>query len=204
MTETFPAFFAAAPTLRVCDPLAAFLGAAQDGILEYHYADAVRLAGHSCPTVAGAYLLTRRGLLALYGDTLPERGGIAVQMRDSRDSGTTGVIAAIATLLTGAAAETGFGGIGPAARFTRRNLLDYDAPIRGLMALRRLDNGASVELELNAAVVPFLAEMQSLMTKAVSGQATPDELARFGELWQARVRTMLLEHADDPELLQIL
>ena len=204
MTETFPAFFAAAPTLRVCDPLAAFLGAAQDGILEYHYADAVRLAGHSCPTVAGAYLLTRRGLLALYGDTLPERGGIAVQMRDSRDSGTTGVIAAIATLLTGAAAETGFGGIGPAARFTRRNLLDYDAPIRGLMALRRLDNGASVELELNAAVVPFLAEMQSLMTKAVSGQATPDELARFGELWQARVRTMLLEHADDPELLQLL
>jgi len=204
MTETFPAFFAAAPTLRVCDPLAAFLGAAQDGILEYHYADAVRLAGHSCPTVAGAYLLTRRGLLALYGDTLPERGGIAVQMRDSRDSGTTGVIAAIATLLTGAAAETGFGGIGPAARFTRRNLLDYDAPIRGLMALRRLDNGASVELELNAAVVPFLAEMQSLMPKAVSGQATPDELARFGELWQARVRTMLLEHADDPELLQIL
>ena len=128
MTETFPAFFAAAPTLRVCDPLAAFLGAAQDGILEYHYADAVRLAGHSCPTVAGAYLLTRRGLLALYGDTLPERGGIAVQMR----------------------------------------------------------------------------EMQSLMPKAVSGQATPDELARFGELWQARVRTMLLEHADDPELLQIL
>ena len=42
------------------------------------------------------------------------------------------------------------------------------------------------------------------MPKAVSGQATPDELARFGELWQARVRAMLLEHADDPELLQIL
>ena len=153
---------------------------------------------------AGAYLLTRRGLRALYGDALPERGGIAVQMRDSRDSGTTGVIAAVATLLTGAAAETGFGGIGPTARFTRRDLLDYDAPIRGLIALRRLDNDASVELELNAAVVPFPAEMQSLMPKAVSGQATPDELARFGELWQARVRVMLLEHADDPELLHIL
>jgi len=66
MTETFPAFFAAAPTLRVHDPLAAFLGAAQDGILEYHYADAVRLAGHSYPTVAGAYLLTLRGLRTFY------------------------------------------------------------------------------------------------------------------------------------------
>ena len=204
MTEIFPDFFTQAPTLRVRDPLAQFLGAACDGILEYHYADAIRLAGHSCPTVAGAYLLTLRGLHALYGADLPERGGIEVHMRDARDSGTTGVIASVATLLTGAAAETGFGGIGPAARFTRRNLLDYDAPIRGLMALRRLDNDASVELELNAAVVPFPAEMQSLMPKAVSGQATPDELARFGELWQARVRVMLLEHADDPELLQIL
>ena len=81
MTETFPAFFAQAPTLRVRDPLAQFLGAATDGLLEYHYADAVRLAGHSCPTVAGAYLLTRRGLRALYGDDLPERGNIAVQTR---------------------------------------------------------------------------------------------------------------------------
>ena len=77
MTETFPAFFAQAPTQRIRDPLAQFLGAATDGVLEYHYADAVRLAGHSCPTVAGAYLLTRRGLRALYGDDLPERGNIA-------------------------------------------------------------------------------------------------------------------------------
>lgn len=204
MHETFPAFFADAPSLRVRDPLAAFLGAAADGILEYHYADAVRLAGHSCPTVAGTYLLTRRGLHTLYGDDLPERGGIAVQIRDSRDSGTTGVIAAIVTLLTGAAAETGFGGIGPAARFARRDLLDYDAPIRGLMALRRLDNGASVELELNAAAVPFPAGMQALMSKAVAGQATPDELVRFGTLWQERVRAMLLEHGNDPQLLRVL
>ena len=101
-------------------------------------------------------------------------------------------------------AETGFGGIGPAARFARRDLLDYDAPIRGLMALRRLDNGASVELELNAAAVPFPAGMQALMSKAVAGQATPDELARFGTLWQERVRAMLLEHGNDPQLLRVL
>ena len=180
MTETFPAFFAQAPTQRVRDPLAQFLGAATDGVLEYHYADAVRLAGHSCPTVAGAYLLTRRGLRALYGDDLPERGNIAVQMRDARDRGTTGVIASIATLLT------------------------FDTPIAGLMALTREDNGARVELELNASIVPFPAEMQALMPKAVSGQANTEELARFGALWQSRVRAMLLEHADDPQMLQIL
>ena len=41
---TFPEFFTDAPTLRVYDPLAEFLGAAADGIIEYRYADAVRLA----------------------------------------------------------------------------------------------------------------------------------------------------------------
>ena len=164
----------------------------------------MRLAGHSCPTVAGAYLLTRRGLRALYGDDLPERGNIAVQMRDARDRGTTGVIASIATLLTGAAAETGFGGIGPQGRFSRRDLLTFNTPIAGLMALTREDNGARVELELNASIVPFPAEMQALMPKAISGQANTEELARFGALWQSRVRAMLLEHADDPQMLQIL
>ena len=204
MTEIFPDFFTQAPTLRVRDPLAQFLGAAGDGILEYHYADAIRLAGHSCPTVAGAYLLTLRGMHALYGADLPERGGIEVHMRDARDSGTTGVIASVATLLTGAAAETGFGGIGALGRFRRRDLLVFDAPIAGLMALTRVDNGARVELELNASAVPFPAEIQLLMPKAVSGQANAEERTRFGELWQSRVRTMLLEHADDAEMLQIL
>lgn len=31
------------------DPLAEFLGAAEGGLIEYGYADAVKLAGHSCP-----------------------------------------------------------------------------------------------------------------------------------------------------------
>src|SRR5690606_34282203 len=119
--------------------LAAFLGASKSGIITYKYVDAVKLAGHSCPTVAGAYLMVRRGLARLYGDEFPERGGIEVHMRDARDHGTTGVIAAVATLVTGAASETGFGGIGADHRFSRRGLLQFDAPINGLMALRRLD-----------------------------------------------------------------
>ena len=61
MQETFPTFFAQAPTVRVRDPLARFLGAAAGGILEYHYADAVRLAGHSCPTRPA---VSERGRLA--------------------------------------------------------------------------------------------------------------------------------------------
>ena len=47
------------------DPLAEFLGAADGGRLEYTYADAVKLTGHSCPTVAGAWLATRRALATM-------------------------------------------------------------------------------------------------------------------------------------------
>ena len=56
MQMHLPEFFAASPRLRVFDPLADFLGAAQDGVFEYVYADVVKLAGHSCPTVASAFL----------------------------------------------------------------------------------------------------------------------------------------------------
>ena len=48
--ERLPSFFDDAPTVTVQDALADFLGAAENGILTYHYADAVRLCGHSCPT----------------------------------------------------------------------------------------------------------------------------------------------------------
>lgn len=101
--ERLPEFFDRAPTLTVQDPLAAFLGAAQDGILTYRYADAVRLCGHSCPTVAGAYLMVIKGLKALYGEELPERGGIEAAMQGARDEGTVGVTASVVQLLTGAA-----------------------------------------------------------------------------------------------------
>ena len=199
----YPDFFSKAPTITLRDPLAAFLGASKSGVMTYAYADAVKLAGHSCATVAGAYLMVRNGLSHLYGGEMPERGGVEVYMRDSRDRGTTGVIAAVATLLTGAAPETGFGGIGAHRRFTRRDLLHFDAPINGLLALKRCDNGRGVVLDLETAVVPAAAEMQILLPRVMAEQADEDEQARFAALWQARVEQMLVKHADDPDLVKI-
>ena len=198
-----PGFFSKAPTNTLRDPRAAFLGVSKSGVMTYAYADAVKLAGHSCATVAGAYLMVRNGLSHLYGGEMPERGGVEVYMRDSRDRGTTGVIAAVATLLTGAAPETGFGGIGAHRRFTRRDLLHFDAPIDGLLALRRCDNGRGVVLDLETAVVPAATEMQILLPRVMAGQADEDEQAHFAALWQARVEQMLVKHADDPDLVQI-
>lgn len=192
---SFPAFFAAAPTITVHDPLAQFLGATTDGTITYGYADAVKLAGHSCPTVAGAYLMVLRGLAELYGADMPERGDVEVFLRDARDEGTTGVVASVATLLTGAAPETGFGGIGP--RFARRHLLHFASPIDGLLAIRRLDTGAGVVLDLDTSTIPPDPEMGSVFSRAVSGQAGEDEQARFAALWQDRVARILAAPAGD-------
>jgi len=200
---TFPAFFAQAPRLRLHDPLAELLGSSDGGILDYGYEDAVRLAGHSCAAVAGAWLMVRAGLDYLYDEDLPARGGIEVYLRDSRDQGTTGVIAAIAGLLTGAAAETGFGGIGPRHQFARRDLLVFDADIDGCIGLCRRDNGRGVVVDIDTDCVPHAPEMKTLMPRVLSGPASLEERRRFAELWQDRVRRMLLEHADDPKLIHV-
>lgn len=200
--ERLPEFFDRAPTLTVQDPLAAFLGAAENGILTYRYADAVRLCGHSCPTVAGAYLMVIKGLKALYGEELPERGGIEATMQGTRDEGTVGVTASVVQLLTGAAPETGFGGIGMQGRFARRNLLSFGAgEINGTLTLRRKDSGKTVAVSLNAALQPFAPQMRDIMPKAVGGSASAKELERFGQLWQARVKAFLTESADDPQFV---
>lgn len=201
--QGFPPFFAEAPNLTVRDPLAAFLGAASEGIIDYRYTDAVRLAGHSCPTVAGAYLMVVNGLRALYGEDLPVRGEIEVSMAEARDSGVTGVISSVAQLLTGAAAETGFQGIGMGRRFARQNLLSFGEPLDGTLGLRRRDTGRGVQVRLDASVVPWSEEMRWLLPKAIVGRVQADELERFGQLWQERVRRMLVEHAADPRMIQV-
>lgn len=89
---TFPSFFEAAPTILMRDPLAQLLGSTTDGLMEYRYVDVVKLAGHSCPTVAGAFLTARAALKALYPDAISERGNINIQMPAPETQGTTGVV----------------------------------------------------------------------------------------------------------------
>ena len=197
----FPDFFEAAPRITVRDALARFLGAAADGIIEYRYADAVKLAGHSCPTVASAYLMTRAALAALYPDTLPERGGIRVELREDRLEGVAGVVANVASLITGATQDTGFKGIG--SRFDRRNLLFFGADMPGQLRFTRTDTGATVNVSARIERVPADPRIPLLLPRCLAGAATPAEATLFQSLWQDRVRTLLVEHADDADLIVI-
>ena len=197
----FPAFYDDAPRIRVRDPLSAFLGASDGGVLEYGYTDAVRLAGHSCPTLAGAYLMTVKALNHLYGDSLPERGGIQVHFRETETTSATGVMGRVAALLTGAAGDDGFKGI--AGQFDRRGRLFFGAGIEGDVGFRRLDTGEGVQARFRGAVVPSSPETRDLLPAVLNGTGTADDAERFRALWQGRVKAILVDHADDPALVEL-
>ena len=190
-----PAFFDALPPLAVHDPLAGFLGASDDGRIEYRYLDVVKLAGHSCPTVAAAYGLTCRALAALYPDSLPERGAIRVEFRDRQDAGVTGVVAAVVSMLTGAAGDGGFKGL--AGRFARRGRLSFGADLPLAMRFTRLDDGRRVDAQACPERVPAPPALSGLLADCLDGSASDETRALFGQLWQDRVRRLLVEHGAD-------
>jgi hypothetical protein len=197
----YPAFFDEVPRISLYDPLAEFLGAAEDGILQYGDVDAVRLAGHSCPTVASAYWASCKALSALYPGTTPVRGDIRVEFSQDSTSGVSGVIANVVSMLTGAMSDNGFKGIG--GRFDRRNHLFFAVAMPGEMRFTRLDTNQTLQLTVNLQRVPASPKMPALMASCIANKASPAEVAEFRQLWQERVRSILLDHRDDPQVFVI-
>ena len=196
-----PAFFDQVPTIVLYDALAQTLGAVQDGLIEYRYLDAVKLAGHSCPTVAGAWLMARAALARLYPGEMPHRGEVRVALRGPHDEGVVGVIASVAGLVTGAAGSGGFQGL--AGRHARRDLLTYGVPMRGEMRFTRMDNGQSVEVSHHPTAAPRPADLRVQMQAALAPGASSAQREALQQTWQGWVRAMLIDHADDPALITI-
>lgn len=197
----YPDFFDAVPGISLYDPLAEFLGATEGGVLQYGYLDAVRLAGHSCPTVASAYWSTCKALAFLYPDTIPVRGDIRVEFSQDSTSGVTGVIANVVSLLTGAMAENGFKGI--SGHFDRREKLSFAVEMPGEMRFTRLDTKQAVIVASNLQRVPASPRVPMLLASCINNTATQNEIAEFRELWQERVRRILLDHGNDPEIFVV-
>lgn len=196
-----PDFFNKLPLITLRDPLSELLGNAMRGIIEYSYGDIAKLAGHSCPTVAGAYLMVREGLSALYDHEMPVRGEIKVIMRGALGEGTVGVVANVASFVTGATDTTGFHGLN--GRFDRRNLLFYGVDIEGEMALERTDTGKQVVLSYNPSTVLPHSDMSALMMKVLGGIANESEQVDFGTLWQDRVERILNHDSNGAPLVKV-
>ena len=178
---TYPQFFNNIPTIKLQDELASFLGAFEDGIIEFSYLDVVKSAGHSCPTVLGAYLMSLQGLKALYENDLPKRGQIIVDFKEAQNIGVAGVIGNVIMNITGATTNNGFKGI--SGKFDRNHLMKFEQDINGAS----VDTQQSVDVFYDASSVKAHEDMNFLMQKSFQGTATIEEKIEFGKLWQKRV-----------------
>ncbi|WP_371324522.1 hypothetical protein VX159_03055 [Dechloromonas sp. ZY10] len=199
--EHFPDYFSRIPGITLYDPLAELLGAPVDGLLHYRFSDAVRLAGHACPTVAIAWLSTTRALTALYPQSPPQRGQIEVALGDCEDAGVAGVIASIAGLLTGAAGNGGFHGLGGQHR--RRSLLQFGVNGVQQLRFRRCDTSQAVACQFNLAVVPGHPQTGVLLAGILAGEASEEQRRLFASLWQQRVERILCQPEAYPGLLSL-
>jgi len=197
----YPTFFDQVPAISLQDPLSDFLGAFDEGKMQISYLECVKLAGHSCPTVAGAYLMALKGLEKLYPDTLPQRGSVRLAMREDETDGVTGVIGNVIAFILGANGAGGFKGI--QGKFSRNNLVSYRVPMAGEVTMTRIDTDTRVTLSYNPSMVPADPMMKPLMGKCLQGMATKEEKQMFGKLWQQRVEAILLSPALWDEMITI-
>ena len=193
-TKWKQAFYDEVEPIKLKDPLAVFLGAINENEeFIFTYEDAVKLAGHSCPAVSGAYKVTEKALKALYGSETPMRGGISVRVLGSIDNGANGPISQVISLITGAAPETGFAGLGNS--FVRKNKLIFDEQNEDANAFvfTRDDNGKSVKVTYHPENVPADQDMHELFTKSIVGTANEKQKEKFKVMWQKRVHCVLFE-----------
>lgn len=185
-------FFDECEPIEMRDPLAEVLGAVEEGeVLEYGYGDVVRMAGHSCPTVSGAFIVTRRALRELYGDETPVRGDVKVTLKGGPTRGGYGPMSQVISLITGACGEEGFGGLRGFS--SRRNLLLFDREDlqRNAFVFERVDTGERVEVVYDPSGLPADLEMNVLLGKVLEDSASEVERERFHDQWQGCVREVL-------------
>jgi len=183
----YPEFFGRVEKILTYDELAQFLGVNEDGVIEYTYLDIVKTSGHSCATVAGAYLCTLYGLRALYGNEFPRRGEIKVEIKNQPREHNAGVIGCVISNITGATTDYGFGGI-PTGKFNRRDLLFYGADIQTDIRFTRLDTGKAVGVNYRPGKI---VNPMAILKSAISPEATEEDKKTFPKRFQEMVKTVL-------------
>jgi formylmethanofuran dehydrogenase subunit E len=191
---SYPKFFDTIETIKVKDPLSQVLGAFDDGEYEFSYLDVVKSAGHSCPTVAGAYLMTLVALKALYPNESAIRGDVKVEFKESLEEGVAGVIGNVTSQITGATDKSGFKGLN--GKFARHSLMHFNSDIKSSAKFTRISNAQSVEIIYDPSSVMPNPNMMPLMQKLLSGKASGEETKEFAVFWQERVEK-IFENIDE-------
>jgi hypothetical protein len=189
------------PSIILHEPLYDFFGFNSDGKAEFTFSDAVKIAGHACPTVAGAFLMTYQGLKALYGDETPVRGDIELLYLKSESEGVTGVIATVMGSIVGASGVGGFKGLG--GQFARNNRVHFNQKITSNVAMRRIDTNKLVNIDYHPEIVSGDPRTSPLLSKILSEQATPNDMSEFQRCWNQRLEKILALGSQKSELIKI-
>ncbi|OGC83442.1 MAG: hypothetical protein A2W07_07415 [candidate division Zixibacteria bacterium RBG_16_43_9] len=200
MSIIFRDFFKEVEPIRFKEPLAETLGAFKEEgvVLEYTFIDLVKMAGHACPTIAGAYLCCKKALEKLYPNEIPVRGEISVTVYGEPDEGVYGVMSQALSFLTGAAPATGFRGLG--YKFRRKDMLKFNRekidPEAMCFEFRRQNEDKAILVKFYPQKVPFSEDKRKrlgeLLEKVIWEAARKDEMEEFQNLWMGKVREMLL------------
>ena len=185
----YPLFFDKIEKIILKDDLSDFLGSFENGIVEFSYLDIVKSAGHSCPTVAGAYLCVLEGLKELYKNEIPKRGEIFITYSSDSYEGVAGVISMVMSQITGATQTLGFKGLN--GKFARHSLMDFNKDISSSVKFTRLDTNKSVDVIYDPSTIQSKPEQNILMQKMMQDIASKDEKILFAKLWQERVENIL-------------
>jgi formylmethanofuran dehydrogenase subunit E len=186
---SYPKFYDTIETIKLKDPLADLLGTFENGEYEISYQEVVKGAGHSCPTVAGAYLMALMALKELYPSSRAIRGDIKVYFNEDITEGVAGVIANVISYITGATDKSGFKGLG--GKFARHDLMFFNEDINGASArFSSISSGKSVDVIYDHSQIPMNPQMKELMQKLMQGVASEEEKELFGSLWQERVENI--------------
>jgi len=181
------------PVIRLYDPLGDLLGAG-DGLFTYTYDDVVKLSGHACPTVAGAFLLVKHALKELWGHDMPQRGDIKITIFGPQDEGVNGPISQVFTLLTGAAASNGFHGLG--GQFARDGLLKFEPTGKPGFRFERISTGDNVTLAYDPSSISAAPTMGDDLGRILGGFGNEEVLQRFRSAWRDRVLAILADEGD--------
>lgn len=211
MSDIFRDFIQQVEPIKLKEPLAKTLGAftSDEAVLEYSFIDAIKMAGHICPTVTGAYVICQEALARLYEGEIPIRGEIAVKVYGEPDEGVYGVMAQVISLITGAAPNTGFNGLWN--KFKRKDLLKYVPekvdPQAMSFEFKRLDTEQSVLVSFYPGQIPFPVDksmqIKKLLEKVIWDTADDQEQRQFQDLWVEKVKLMIKERKEIDNWLKI-
>jgi hypothetical protein len=174
--------------ISVYEPFSDFLlGTEEEKRFDLTLLDIVRFAGHACPSMVGAFLISQRVIKELFPDGVCVRGEIEIDIPSAVTQGATGPISNVFGFIFGAWGETGFGGL--KNQFVRRGLMRYSVPDvpAGAFRFRNVKTGACMDVFYNPNLAPLDSQDQE-----------PFQLQ-----WRRKIKS-ILEHQDAVLKIQVV